>query len=401
MAGSPSPEMESADKIPTSSPNPALYAGRGQTFAKHVFLHHYLQELAFKVLQSSSPPDEFLYIDGFSGPWQSQGEAFEDTSFSISLSLLTDIQETLSARGRFPLMKAVFVEENATAFGRLREAVAGFPRIQVLLLQGSFEDRVAEIIPLLGPSTFMFAFLDPCGWKGIALQRIAPLIAHRPGEVLVNLMTNSLVRHVTFDGVSASAGEFFGGGEWLAELKEAELRLGNREMAIVELYLRRLRAAAGFRYVATTRIRAPEAARTYFHLAYGTRHHAGMEVFRRSERRSVDIQERAASYAYHERRERLAGVSDLFREAADDGSIAAFTAWKAEGQARAKAEFDDWLITGSARGASEWRATLMQHPYVDAPLVNRWMRTALKEGLLRRDQSKSGETWTPLSGRSA
>ena len=128
-------------------------------------------------------------------------------------------------------MKAVFVEEKAAAFARLKEAVGQFPRIEVLALQGCFEDRMPEITALLGPSTFIFAFLDPCGWKGIALRRIAPLIAHRPGEVLVNVMTNSLVRHATFDGVGASAGEFFGGGEWRAELEEAEARLGSREMS--------------------------------------------------------------------------------------------------------------------------------------------------------------------------
>lgn len=375
--------------------DPSLYVGRGQTFAKHVLLRQYLQELAFKVLQSPNPPQEFLYIDGFSGPWQSRGESFEDTSFSISLSLLTDVREALAARGRFPRVKAVFVEEKAAAYTRLQEAVSRFPRIQVLPLRGCFEDRIAEITALLTPFTFTFAFLDPCGWKGIALQRIAPLIAHRPGEVLVNVMTNSLVRHATFDGVSASAGEFFGGGDWRAELEEAEARLGNREMAIVEVYLRRLKAAAGLSYVGTTRIRDPDAARTYFHLAYGTRHHAGMEVFRRSEKRCVDVQERAAANAYHERREQKAGTPDLFREAEDDGSVAAFETWRNEAQALARAEFEGWLRTGRARRASAWRATLLQHPPVDAALVNRWMRDAVKKGLMRREVVGSDELWTP------
>lgn len=39
-------------KDPWAGLNPALYPGRGQTFAKHVLLKHYLQELAFKILQS-------------------------------------------------------------------------------------------------------------------------------------------------------------------------------------------------------------------------------------------------------------------------------------------------------------------------------------------------------------
>ena len=376
--------------------NPALYVERGQTYAKHVLLRQYLVELVFKVLQSPSSPEEFLYIDGFSGPWKSRGEKFEDTSFSISLSLLTDAREVLAARGRFPKMRAVFVEEKPTAFKRLEEGVRRFPHIQVLPLQGRFEDLVGQIRTLLSPSTFMFAFLDPCGWKGIALNRIAPLIAHRPGEVLVNVMTNSLVRHATFEGVSASAGEFFGGGDWQAELQEATDRLRSREMAIVEVYLRRLRKAAGFKYVATTRIRDPNASRTYFHLAYGTRHAAGMEVFRRSERRCVDVQEAAAAQAYHDRRELEAGTGDLFRETRYDGSVAAFQKWRAASQSKARTEFNDWVGRGGAAQASVWRATLMQHPYVDAPLVNQWMREAVKAGRLRREKLGSDEVWTPM-----
>ena len=374
---------------------PDLYSGRGQTFAKHVLLQNYLQELAFKVLQSKNPPGEFLYIDGFSGPWRSKGEALEDTSFSISLTLLTDVREVLAARGRFPRMRAVFVEEKPAAFVRLQQAIGAFPRIEILPLQGRFEDRIDQIRNLLSPSTFVFTFLDPCGWKGIDLKRIAPLVAHRPGEVLVNVMTNSLVRHAMFTGVSESAGEFFGGGPWQSELREAEARLGSREMAIVEVYLRRLRTIADFTYVATTRIRDPDAARTYFHLAYGTRHPAGMEVFRRSEERCVEVQERAVSAASHERRERDAGTSDLFREIEDDGSIAAFSTWRSQAHAKAKAEFDTWLRDGTTTQASVLRANLLQNPFVTAKLVNTWVRDAARRGLLRQTPKGTDQILTP------
>ena len=49
-----------------------------------------------------------------------------------------------------------------------------------------------------------------------------------------------------------------------------------------------------------------------------------MEVFRRSEKRCIDVQERAVSEAYHERREREERTRDLFRAADEDGSVAAF-----------------------------------------------------------------------------
>ena len=56
------------------------YFGREQTKAKHFILKSYLQALAFKVLNFS----DVTYVDGFSGPWESQTEDFSDSSFMIA-----------------------------------------------------------------------------------------------------------------------------------------------------------------------------------------------------------------------------------------------------------------------------------------------------------------------------
>ena len=48
------------------------YSGREQTKAKHFILRRYLQALAFKVLGFS----DITYVDGFSGPWETQTEDF-------------------------------------------------------------------------------------------------------------------------------------------------------------------------------------------------------------------------------------------------------------------------------------------------------------------------------------
>jgi len=135
--------------------NPALYRGRGQTSAKHVLLKQYFQDLAFKVLQSPKAPTDFLYLDGFSGPWQSQGESFEDTSFSIVLTMLTDVREALAAKGRFPQIRAVFVEEGdcillvrrstATWSSRFRPDLSFLREVRLGL------DPAVEATPALAP----------------------------------------------------------------------------------------------------------------------------------------------------------------------------------------------------------------------------------------------------------
>ncbi len=51
---------------------PEFYRGREQTYLKHFFLEKYLERVAWNIL---SFRDEFVYVDGFSGPWKSEDEA--------------------------------------------------------------------------------------------------------------------------------------------------------------------------------------------------------------------------------------------------------------------------------------------------------------------------------------
>lgn len=383
-------------KDPSAGLRPELYAGRGQTFAKHVLLKQYLTELAFKVLQARNAPSDFLYLDAFSGPWQAQGESFEDTSFAIVLTLLTEVRARLAYSGNVPRMRAIFVEKRKASYERLRQEITKFPDVDVKAFHGEFEDIVPRVAATLSRGTFLFAFLDPIGWKGIALRRIAPLLSHVPGEVLVNVMTNGLVRHDENEIVQESVDEFFGDGDWRAELSDAQARLGSRDAAIIKLYLSRLKRVGGFTYVGSTRIRNPDKDRTYFHLAYGTRHHAGMEVFRRSEKRCVEIQEQVALDSFQAKQERERGMVDLFK-GQDDAGLEAFKRWRDAARAEAKAEFEAWLSDGAARRVDHFRAELMQHPHVDASLVNGWARDAEKAGRL----NQTGETdakrmWHPV-----
>ncbi len=377
-----------------------LYDGRGQTFAKHVLLKQYLTELAFKVLQSKSAPSHFLYLDAFSGPWQAQGEAFEDTSFAIALNILTDVREKLTVNGRGPIIKAIFIEEKLSSYERLRNATKKFPLIDVSTFNGRFEDVVPQITSSLNRETFLFGFLDPIGWKGIALRRIAPLLRHRPGEVLVNVMTNGLVRHAKSEVVQESVDEFFGDSLWRQEFQEVEVQQGSREAALISLYLRRLKAVGDFKYVGSTRIRNPDKDRTYFHLAYGTRHHAGMEVFRRSERRCVDIQEQIALASFQAKHERQLGMADLF-QGQDDAGLNAFKRWRDAAHAEARAQFEAWLLSGIARRADHLSAELMQHPHVDKTAVNKWAREAEKTGRMSRSADRNSSVmWYPVSAKS-
>jgi hypothetical protein len=82
---------------------PERYAGREQAYVKHYFLEGYLERLIHKTASAYS---DVAYVDGFSGPWQSGGEDFEDTSFCIALKALTAAKQSWKNLGREVRMRA-------------------------------------------------------------------------------------------------------------------------------------------------------------------------------------------------------------------------------------------------------------------------------------------------------
>jgi three-Cys-motif partner protein len=73
------------------------YAGREQSYVKHVFLERYLDALIHK---TASTYPHVVYVDGFAGPWQSANEALEDTSFGVALNALRQAKKSWNKKGR-------------------------------------------------------------------------------------------------------------------------------------------------------------------------------------------------------------------------------------------------------------------------------------------------------------
>ena len=95
------------------------YSGREQTKAKHFILKRYLQALAFKVLRFY----DITYVDGFSGPWETQTEDFVDSSFMIAISVLKDAQQNIQTHtSRRPKIRCFFSENNRQAYTKLAAA---------------------------------------------------------------------------------------------------------------------------------------------------------------------------------------------------------------------------------------------------------------------------------------
>ena len=191
------------------------YWEREQTKAKHFILKHYLEALAFKVLTFS----DITFVDGFSGPWQTQTEDFADLSFMIALRVLKDAQRRMAERGITRRIRCFFSEEDPIAHAQLKAAVEPFHNpaegFEVTTYCGKFEDAVDTINAIIGQS-FPLIFIDPTGWTGYPLDKLKPLFARPKCEVVINFMYEFINRFAHSDDpdIVASLDPILGGPGW-------------------------------------------------------------------------------------------------------------------------------------------------------------------------------------------
>lgn len=289
-----------------------LYVDREQTRAKHFILEHYLQELAFKVLQGGL--NELAYVDGFSGPWKSRAADHSDTSFMIAIRVLKEVQKRIiELRGQRKIIRCFFVEEDATAYAKLAAAVAphndpdgGFI---IETRQGRFQDFIPDTLRFIGRA-FPLIFIDPTGWTGYPFEVIRPLLKRRPSEVLINFMFDHINRFAASDDqpTVASLGEILGGANWRDNL-DPNLPRG---IAVEQLFRDVLRKEGGYDAVLSTCIDKSVQDRPHFFIVYGTRHAEGVRTFRNVEYKALSEHEKLRQDAKNRKRTERSGMDDLF-----------------------------------------------------------------------------------------
>lgn len=271
------------------------YKGKEQTYFKHIVLEHYLEKVAFNI---GSFLADFVYIDGFSGPWRSCDPELGDTSFVIAMDTLRKVRETLRERGKTFNVRWIFIEDDPEKFSELEEKVQTISDMEVLTLNKKFENAIPEILDFSGEA-FSLTFIDPTGWTGYGLQKIKPLLKSK-GEILINFMINDINRffkseRADNESLNESLSDLFGGDGRVEEFQTAIKNGFSREEAIVEVYKSRLKIAGCFDFVISTRILNPNEDRTYFHLIYATRHLKGLLEFRKVEQRLYSVQNKVRS----------------------------------------------------------------------------------------------------------
>jgi three-Cys-motif partner protein len=350
------------------------YRNREQAIAKHVMLEGYLERLAYKV---GSRGGTINYIDGFSGPWQSNDEQLSDTSPFIALSQLTTARATLAAKGAPPKFRCLFVEKDQAAHARLAALRVKFPAIEIHTLNGEFEALIddAHRFARAGHDPFTFVFIDPTGWTGYPLARIKPLLELRRVEVLVNFMTDWVKRFVDAEmpAIEPTFIELFGTMDYREAWKE--LSGQDREDAIVRAYCQCLGNAGNFPHCCSTVVLNPRSDRTHYNLIYATRSLIGLRTFREVERRALETQDVVRSDLQRQTRQ-AHGQTELFD--ARTLSTRYIDQLAARYRAEAKNLLDAILLTCDSHQYDGVAAQLMHLPMVGEHQVKEWLLTRQK-----------------------
>lgn len=286
------------------------YLNREQTRAKHFILKRYLQALAFKVLNFS----DIAYIDGFSGPWQSETPDFSDTSFMIAINVLKDAQRRVEEyTGQRRAIRCYFSETDRTAFAQLQAAVAPHhaptEHFEIRTFHGPFEDAIGDILDFIGQA-MPLVFIDPTGWTGYPFNKIAPLFDRRKCEVVINFMYSFVSRFIEHpdEKIVASLDPILGGAGWKDRL-DPSLPKG---LAVEKLFRETLLQVGSFSHVVSTCIDKSTEDRPHFFLAYGTKDPAGLKAFRQIEWDALRDHARNRAAAKDRKREQKTGTADLF-----------------------------------------------------------------------------------------
>lgn len=277
-----------------------LYRGREQTLVKHTLLRNYLAGFGHVIGQTYG---SVTYVDCFSGPWMASSEELEDTSFFIALEELKKARSTLLEMGRSLRIRCFFIESDSDAYSRLEEFAekAREPGIEIETRRKRFEETIPEIIEFTkrDSTSFPFIFIDPTGWKSVAIQTIRPLLEIQPGEVLVNLMTSYLHRFAKQTKLFSK--------ERLQGLSGIDL-----DDEMVAQYSEALAKYGGYNYVVAAIILRAEIDTPQYRLVYATRHPRGVEKFKHAERQAMQDMQVARAIAKQRRREARTHQVELF-----------------------------------------------------------------------------------------
>jgi three-Cys-motif partner protein len=296
---------------------PSAYIGREQAYIKHLLLDGYLERLLYIVGWSASKLgyDEIIFVDCFAGPWKDESSDLASTSISISMRLLSRVQYALEEVGRQVRFRAIYVERDHCAFGRLDRFLSkqSPANVKTTAIHGDFTRCIPDILVKCPPKSFVFFFIDPKGWLIVKPEILQPLLARPRSEFLINFMYDFVNRAASMDALRDEIAALFDGQVDLDKLptnpaQREEFLIARYRTAIVErASIGSAKALSGY-----VTILDPTSDRTKYHLVYLTRHPKGIIEFMTQSEKLAGVQDAVRTAAKFNKRNRENSTGDLF-----------------------------------------------------------------------------------------
>ena len=305
----------------TTGDVPASYDGREQAWIKHLLLKNYLQRLLLIVGMGHRKAGEIelCYVDCFAGPWGDESDDLEGTSIAISLRTMEECRRVLKGHGVNVKMRALYVERDDAAIVRLRTYLqqSSPEGITATCMHGDFVDLRDDILSWCGRQAFTFFFIDPKGWKSVAVPLLQPLLARPYSEFLINFMYDFINRTASMQAWKQEIAYFLGCDADTLDRLDGQAP-EQREESLVRTYRESLKhafknhRANTLARTAHVRVMDPARQRPKYHLVYLTSHPKGIVEFMEISEKLDLVQRRVSATKRNAKQEARSRTSDLF-----------------------------------------------------------------------------------------
>lgn len=264
-----------------------------QTILKHILLKDYMTRWAtvFMNASISKSIQKCHFVDCFAG--KGSFEDGQDGSPLIAIRNLFKLQrefhEQYDNKCRFYIHTVELYDDYHEELVQMSKS-SSCPS-QIFNYCGEFKNHVDQLIKSTTGSPALY-FIDPFGYKGVHMRDIKKILAEKAHEVLINVMSYSLVRNYKIQNNHAELCKFFGVEEIPENIKEyialaskdnlletssSRTLFEKLENDIIELFSYKLKENFDPPvYILSKRIYSPINPNVYFHLVFATRNRAGL-----------------------------------------------------------------------------------------------------------------------------
>jgi three-Cys-motif partner protein len=269
-----------------------------QTHLKHILLEDYLKNWSqvFANANHGKSIRTINFVDGFAGRGY-----FDDGHWGspqIAMNRLLYFQNILQQEYGNNLRFNIYnVEYNSEYYDELEKIKlrSSHPH-QIKNFAGKFEEHLESIISFTQGKPTLY-FIDPFGYKGVNMRDMHRILQQQSNELLINVMSYSLVRNLPIKSSEKELCNFFGVSTLPPDISEY-LRLKNLnidtpsnitmqdllklEDDIIELYKNQVKSCGSNVYTLSKRIHSQINNNIYFHLVFVTRNRKGLIEMKKS-----------------------------------------------------------------------------------------------------------------------